>query len=61
MRNQYIDRALAALNHRLGQPETSELEKVELQRQADKLRAINKADALAAIKQFGQDNPLTGR
>jgi len=61
LRNQFIDRQLANLTHRASQPETSESEKVELQRKRGELLAINKADALAAIKQFGQNNPLRGR
>jgi DNA primase len=61
LRNQHVERELVELNRRLGQPETSESEKVELQRRREKLLAINRSGALAAIKQFGQDNPLTNR
>jgi DNA primase len=48
LRNQFLDRQLAALTHRGNQPETSEEERVNLLREQQQLRQL-KRQALAAI------------
>ena len=62
LRNQFIDRQLAALMQRLNQPETSETERDELLRQQQELRALKRQPLVPAAAPSGQsaDIPVRG-
>jgi hypothetical protein len=47
LRNQFIDRQLAALSHRASQPETSDPERLDFLRQQQELRVLKRQPVVA--------------